>query len=477
MIGGEGTILEMARRMLVWDDELYDGRIVNDASGSAVSPSPPSLLSLPPEKLSAIPPPTIQSSSTSLPRWRPSSVQQQTISNVNPSFRTESPVMTNAGYASIMRRNSRKKNKPSMWKHTLRLYNRMTELEREHVVPGVGYTGTLSSSTSDDQTNIDSNNIGTRRMVRIKRNTYHHQAALVAASKLGAWQEAVSIFRGVESMVSNTTTSSAEEDGSLRKVTNRVTDNMILSVISACVKASKVKRTLSVAPTIESKNPGTESNATNTSPSRPMIRLLTIDERRKPLDTAKSIILTMEPKHDIPLVSRHINPLASAYNNLGLRAEASKLINDHLNDRSPPPPPAKVIRKNNQYWKAKKKQDTQDPGFELAFSDDELEDDEDGYEQQQLNIHQLKSKDRASYSLLVQSKASDGDWVGAVQELQKMNDAGLQPNSRNLNSWNELMERGCRPTGGNESSDYIHRGRQRRRGMKKKRDRIWLDRY
>ena len=356
-----------------------------------------------------------------------------------------------------------------MWKHTLRLYNKMAELEREHVVPGVGYTGTLSPSTSDQ--NIDSNNIGARRMVKIKRNTYHHQAALVAASKLGAWQEAVSIFRGVESMVSNTTTSSAEEDDSLRKVTSRVTDNMILSVISACVKGSKVKRTLSVAPATER-----ESNTTNTSPSRPMIRLLTIDERRKPLDTAKSIILTMEPKHDIPLVSRHINPLASAYNNLGLRAEASKLINDHLNDRSPPPPPAKVIRKNNQYWKAKK-QDAQDPGFELAFSDDELEDDEDGYEQQQLNIHQLKSKDRASYSLLVQSKASEGDWVGAVQELQRMNDAGLQPNSRNLNSWNELMERGCRPTGDNESSEYVYRGRQRRRGMKKKRDRIWLDRY
>ena len=327
-----------------------------------------------------------------------------------------------------------------MWKHTLRLYNRMAELEREHVVPGVGYTGTLSPSTSD-QTNIDSNSIGARRMVRIKRNTYHHEAALVAASKLGAWQEAVNIFRGVESMVSNTATSSSvEEDGSLRKVTNRVTDNMVLAVISACCKGSKIKRTLSVAPA--SDNPGTESNTTNTSPSRPMIRLLTIDERRKPLDTAKNIILTMEPKHDIPLVSRHINPLASAYNNLGLRVEASKLINDHLNDRSPPPPPAKVIRKNNQYWKAKK-QDTQDPGFELAFSDDELEDDEeeddeDGYEKQQLNIHQLKSKDRASYSLLVQSKASEGDWVGAVQELQRMNDAGLQPNSRNLNSWNEV---------------------------------------
>ena len=327
-----------------------------------------------------------------------------------------------------------------MWKHTLRLYNRMAELEREHVVPGVGYTGTLSPSTSD-QTNIDSNSIGARRMVRIKRNTYHHEAAFVAASKLGAWQEAVNIFRGVESMVSNTATSSSvEEDGSLRKVTNRVTDNMVLAVISACCKGSKIKRTLSVAPA--SDNPGTESNTTNTSPSRPMIRLLTIDERRKPLDTAKNIILTMEPKHDIPLVSRHINPLASAYNNLGLRVEASKLINDHLNDRSPPPPPAKVIRKNNQYWKAKN-QDTQDPGFELAFSDDELEDDEeeddeDGYEKQQLNIHQLKSKDRASYSLLVQSKASEGDWVGAVQELQRMNDAGLQPNSRNLNSWNEV---------------------------------------
>lgn len=118
---------------------------------------------------------------------------------------------------------------------------------------------------------------------------------------------------------------------------------------------------------------------------------------------------------------------------------------------------------------------------EDADSDDELDDVDDfaGYEEAQLNIHEVQSKDRGSYSLLVQGAVMDEDWAGAVRELQRMTEVGLHPNSRNLNSWSEVMERGSRPGGkGNNdelsSSGGYYNGRRRRRGLKKKRDGIWL---
>ena len=105
--GGSSLIFEMARRMLVWDDELYESGMLNDAGSrdgeGASSPSIPTTQS--PSALPPIPSPA----SSSLPRWRPSAIRQQSISNSNPSFRTSAPVMTNAGYAGILRRNSRKR--------------------------------------------------------------------------------------------------------------------------------------------------------------------------------------------------------------------------------------------------------------------------------------------------------------------------------------------------------------------------------
>lgn len=48
-----------------------------------------------------------------------------------------------------------------------------------------------------------------------------------------------------------------------------------------------------------------------------------MDERRRPLGAARRILQSLEERHDLPLVSRHVNPLASAYNRLGLHHEAS----------------------------------------------------------------------------------------------------------------------------------------------------------
>lgn len=107
---------------------------------------------------------------------------------------------------------------------------------------------------------------------------------------------------------------------------------------------------------------------------------------------------------------------------------------------------------------------------------DEYSDDDDqfkaGYEETQLNVHQVQAKDRGSYALLVQGAIMEDDWVGAVGELQRMTEVGLHPNSRNLNSWAEVVtERGCRP-----SKNHIDNANYSRRG-RKKRERMWLDNW
>ena len=524
--GGPSLIFEMARRMLVWDDELYQSEMLNDAGsrrGEGDTESLAFVLSNPqsqPERLSAFPPSisTVSSllstdSTSPLPRWRPSAIRQQSVSNVNPAFRSSSPIMTDAGYACIMRRNSRKRNKPSMWRHCLRIYNKMEELENGIAEETGGGRATGDASYRNFLSYSSRNNFGgVQSMTKIKRGIAHHEAAMVAASKLGMWEEAINIFRRVESSISSRTEtkSTGSNNRTINSLDDCITDHMILSVISACVKGSKIKHTAtsSNAPLENSCMDGTnfvngidgigstnvtDNQGVNTTrraifSSRPiMMRALTIDERRKPLDMARDILLSLEVKHGIPLVARHINPLASAYNRLGLCSEASALINEHLRDRTPPPPPPLKKQDTSSstksiLWREKRELVSDNPGFEgvplvewndesLVYADGvdaSLDDDDDGdvIERSQLNIHELKSKDRASYSLLVQSAAREGDWTNAVLELQRMTDAGFHPNSRDRNSWNEVMERGYRPAGNGAG--------QRRRSWKKKRDGICL---
>ncbi len=366
-------------------------------------------------------------------------------------------------------------------------------------IPGVGtYLSNLSSRSSSGSGDAavivtgegaeQAARGGRRRKVR--RTWAHHEAALVAASKLGMWEEAMRIYRVVEgSSVAGEALEGGGEGGT-------VTDNMILSVVGACVRASNAKyAAANNAPSsVRDAPPGDADmrdvpddyrggDLANYYPTtarmmpppnpRPTIRALTVEERRRPLDEARQIVLTMEERHDIPIVARHVNPLASAYNRLGLRVEASTLINGLLKDRAPPPPPPPIRpTMRSERWREKRESSASDsnPGFEAVqladWTDDDLDgDDADGdyhgdgknayandeygdvYEETQLNVHELKAKDRASYSLLVQGAAMEGDWTGAIEELRRMTDAGLHPNTRNLNSWNEVMERRWRPSG------------------------------
>ncbi|EJK60041.1 hypothetical protein THAOC_19678 [Thalassiosira oceanica] len=91
--------MEMARRMLVWDDELYArDAMLNDASAPrdewagranqaanrAANRAAP--LYWPPRPADG-----------PLPCWRPPSIRPGCVSNANPSFRSAPPVMSNGG--------------------------------------------------------------------------------------------------------------------------------------------------------------------------------------------------------------------------------------------------------------------------------------------------------------------------------------------------------------------------------------------
>lgn len=321
----------MARKMLVWD--------VDDANETA-----------PPKKTS----PGV------LPRWHP----HAGISDVNPSFRTQSPIMNNQGYAGIIWRNVRKRDKASLWRYALRTYNRMKALEQ------------------DPQSSP----------LKIERTNVHHEGALLACDKLGLWQEALEIYHHVEETATTNQTVAAT---TRRRKAVCVTDNMILSLISACVRGSK------------------QMNKQET----------TLEERRAPLDAAVEVLLEIETKHGLPLVARHLNPLAAAFQSLGLHENATNLLQMNLHDRT--------------------------SGPEEENGDDPF------------NVHDMHAKDKASYALLVNGAVSKGDWGDAVDALKDMTEAGLYPNARHVNRWAEISE---------------SKTKQRStRSWKKKREEYWLE--
>lgn len=314
-------------------------------------------------------------SSFSLPRWRPAAG----IANVNPSFRTASPNMNNQGYAGIIWRNVRKRNKPSLYRYALRTYDRMT-----------------SGNTATDDNRSNSETAGSDLVVQ--PTNIHHEGALLASAKLGLWERALNIYHAVQ-----------EEEATLRKrhggggnsklsmVTQKryavhVTEHMVGSVVRACVRATRNNKQGS------------------------------LEERRKPLDRAAAILAELPDRHDIYLDAHHVNPLAAAYQSIGLRHEATHVLDTFLGDRIIGPEP--------------------EIGKEM------------------LNINDLGCKDKASYALRVQGAVSAEDWGAAVEALTTMTEAGLYPVERHLNAWTEVSERKTK-----------HRNT---RSWKKKRDQSWV---
>eukprot|EP00978_Attheya_sp_CCMP212_P021175 scaffold61560_cov41-Attheya_sp.AAC.2 len=323
LTGGPSLIFEMARRMLVWDEDN-----MNDSSTSQQQQQPAK-----------------KRTRTVLPRWHPHSG----ISDVNPSFRSSPPVMNNAGYAGVIRRNSRKRGKPGMWRHSLRMYQTMRTSELQ-----------LAENATTTQS---------RRRLIIQRSNIHFEGALVSCSKLGLWKKAMFIYHEVEERAVR---NGDLEDGraEVRQQRSRgkfyvaVTDTMVQSLVSACAKASRRKRRY--------------TGDTRDGP------LFTIDERREPLDTVRQVLFEMEGSPD--------------------------------------------------------KDD------DIAGS---------------VNVNTLYSKDRASYSILVQGAVADEDWTAAIDSLRTMTESSLYPKGRNLNAWTEVSKSNA--------------GKRGSSSWKKKRDECWLD--
>jgi hypothetical protein len=208
-------------------------------------------------------------------------------------------------------------------------------------------------------------------VLKIERTNVHHEGAMLACAKLGLWQECLDIYRYVQE--TSTTDPTAVATTRRRKAVC-ITDNMLLSVVSACVRGCKLVN-----------------------------KQASVDEKRAPLDAALQILTNMEQAHGLPLVARHLNPLASAYQSLGLVEDASNILQTHLEDRTSGP--------------------------------------EEEWGENPFNVNDVRAKDKASYSLLVKGAVSSGDWQNAIHALGNMTQAGLYPNSRNLNSWVEASER------------------------------------
>eukprot|EP00536_Pseudo-nitzschia_multiseries_P003854 jgi/Psemu1/284693/fgenesh1_pg.61_\ len=313
-------------------------------------------------------------------RWYPHSG----IADVNPNFRTQAPVMTNQGFARSIWKNARKRNKPSLWKHALRTYDRMALLE------GSGDPG----------------------FKQIRRSNIHHEGAMQACAKLGLWQRALEIYHFVyqeevggndEASPSNPSRGggsgskpSGGGGGGGNKKNDRaggvyVTNDMVLSLVRATVRASRLR----------SRN-NNRKHQHDSSPLSPEQEEREAALRKIPLDTALQILSRLTEDHGIPLVAYYLNPLAAAYQSLGYTALSKDILETMLSNRT-------------------------------------------AGEDETLNVHDLCAKDKGSYSLLVQASVVTGDWGAAVDSLNEMTNAGLYPNPRHCNMWSEISERQTRP--------------------------------
>jgi hypothetical protein len=275
---------------------------------------------------------------------------------------------------------------------------------------------------------------------------------MLACAKLGLWQRALEIYHYVAqqeiehgrtttpAVSSLSTQSNGNEvqsttngaNGSMKGTKRKhvfVTDDMVLSLVKACVRASRLrsrrkKKIKNAASNSTMSGDDDDDGITNEDVEMELVTLSPeLEEReaalrRIPLDTALEVLYTCPEYHDIPLVAYLVNPLASAYQSLGYIQLSRDILQSMLANRT--------------------------------AGEDEI-----------FNVHDLCAKDKGSYSLLVQGAVVVGDWGAAVEALGDMAKAGLYPNPRHCNVWSEISERQTRPRAVGS--------------WKKKRDDIWTD--
>ncbi len=380
--GGPSMIFAMARRMLVWDDEDYQastmGKVLNDASPMSKNITQ-----------TQIPTVRAKQSKQVLPRWHPVTG----IADANPNFRNSPPVMNNNGYAGLIKRNSRKKNHPSLWRHSYRVYDKMRSIELQQS----NASSVSSSSTSN---------------LIIQRENPHFEAALNSCAKLGLWRESISIYKEMQdiykqqqlelrlknsaqqsSSSSNMSpplpSSSSTNKNSLSPVYRRkrkaikINEYMILSIVKACVRGMKYR--------VKDKERQNYD----------------LNKKREPLDAAMIILQHSLEKHSIKPRTIHVNSLAAGYQFLGLFEEAEKVF-DFLD--------------NERHGKLNDNDNDHDNISTYVASE-------------------IESKDEGSYSILVKNAVTQGDWSSAIENLKEMTNNGHYPKARSLNSWSETANK------------------------------------
>lgn len=413
--GGTQTIFDMARRMAAGSIEKLNpskpttGSIKNNAIGINVD-----------NKLSFTSSSSVivDQSSTDiiLPRWHPTNG----IVSYNPEFRTQSPVMNNVGYANMIWKNVRKKNRISFWKYALRTYDRMLQQQKMNKTLNIA--------------------------LRVRPTNIHYEGALLACSKLGDYKRAFQIYEQIQNnqirkipiMTAtkrlNIPSRNNPQQNQMATSSNNimssdvvlVTDNMIMSMIRSCVRASNLKR----------------NKDTN--------ELIPIDQRRIPLDMViDKIINNMEDQYQIPICAIHINPLSRAYQNLGLYNEANQLLHNHLQERISGPESEENDRllsltrkqlrqqqqKQAQQQLKRKNNNNQNNRNDQNDNNDSLMVYQTKLRRGNFNIYDVQAKDKGSYTLLVQSAVLDSNWVNAIDALKNMTEVGLYPSERHLKSW------------------------------------------
>lgn len=374
--GGTSLMFEMiAKRMLDWGNEAKpylleseNGRIKSPPKATTTETTTTTST----EGGATLP---VDVSGKVLPRWHPHSG----ISDANPNFRSQAPAMTNQGFAKSIWRNVRKRNKPSLWRNALRTYDRMAVLENDP------------------------------QLLTIERSNSHHEGAMLACAKLGLWQRALEIYHYVyqveqesqaqfdqaqkQQLLNSKVASSPASIAAVRRSRIRrmvhVTDSMITSLVGACVRASRQRA---------------RDKGMQLSPEQEEAEVAL---RRIPLDTALEVLTKIPETHNIPLVARHLNPVASAYQSLGYISRGMEILQTLLSNRTAGEEP--------------------EDGMDI------------------FNVYDLCAKDKASYSLLVQGAVVTGDWGAAIDALSDMNKAGLFPKQRHCNIWSEISERQTRP--------------------------------
>jgi hypothetical protein len=303
LAGGPALIFEMARKLV--KDSDYNIRTTTSTIQYTTTP------------LSSETRQQQSQSQSQQRRWYPHSG----ISDVNPSFRTQSPAMNNQGFCKSIWRNVRKRNKPSLWKLALRTYDRMALLEGDPNFP------------------------------QIQRSNIHHEGAMQACAKLGLWQRALEIYHYVyqqemgeievingninrqqqqpqledqqqqkqkqsqstmtsKNKMQSTLGGGGNNGGKLSTKNNKtnertkkgsvyVTDDMVLSLVRATVRASRLR--------------SRQKKKSHDPPLSPEQEEREAALRRIPLDTALEILSTLPDDHNIPLVAYYFNPLAGMF--------------------------------------------------------------------------------------------------------------------------------------------------------------------